>query len=952
MPGSPWTITSTKRRRTTATATATPTATPAPRKRTRTSNDVSSAGTSKRRALGQQTLTQIDFVKSPSFEDEDDLDQAELEPIGQPAVQRHVRPGRQRLKKRDSTLTQMDFFDPLTAAATNTLDDHIARISQTGSPGKRPPIPAFDGAQDHQLQPRKAMDHPRLLPENSARTTKATKQAEKVKNLEGQDGHQEYQPRKRRKVHIDEDSRGQENRRRSGRIAAATASGPATTAPPADTVSQAASNPGRTHFSSAGRPILEVQDSTDFTEPSLDPTSRLAVMMAQPVTPSKTRDRIPSSQTPESLARTRRTRSSKRQPLADLNTNIQKTPSKVAKLGKPDIRSPAKHSPRRRICVLKVPQKALMPRTNRVDDSQQDIWSVQATSSPRREKGSSQLHVQRPQETVLSPPKTNTSTQLSRSQSIGPSIQDSTSPTEIDTQKSLPDIPAILGFAASPQPVAAKHDQEALMRVSTAPVAVQEESRTIPAGHHNGMPPDEEPVNMIPELQQVSSDELSDFGSPVANDTQFVKSLHNRVSSPVSRSGADKYRAKTAPASKQPTSSIPRGLSRASVPTSPPAFACNTTPLPAPRLVNTSPLRAVQQPAAAFSTESLPLLATKSRPAKQAAGRVRITKVPLNDTNEYQLSSSSSSPSLPPPPRPTQKSVHPASIPHPSQVSTQAPSTQGFYFPSSSAPNSFPVPHEAEVERITIKDSSSVPTRLSHIHQHDQDDELDAKGQIRLLDEHDDDDDDLDLDPSTWNTPTRNKYTGHDNRATGQLGEEGDITQTPTQILRTRSSLTRRETGGLSSPIITNATTRSQRDAELEVIALLSSSQPTEEQHEEEHHTPRPTSKIQHTTTEIRDFANDQPNQQSPPSSLLSSSIFSPSPPRQLRRKYSPIPGFDNDTQSDFTQDGHVTAAYIHRMREEGLLPKSYVPKPFKPKNWSKSMRSKRQHERAKAGKS
>lgn len=464
-------------------------------------------------------------------------------------------------------------------------------------------------------------------------------------------------------------------------------------------------------------------------------------------------------------------------------------------------------------------------------------------------------------------------------------------------------------------------------------------------GAHDEVPIDHETINMIPELKQVSSDELSDFGSPVANDTQFAKSLRNRVSSPVLTSDDDEHGAKSAPAEDTDASPPSRGLARATTAMLPP----RRSPLPAPRLVGTSPLRTVQRHVTGSSTESLPLLATKSLSPMKAANRVSIAKVPLNDMSDYQSRSSSSSPALPPQ-VPTQKSVHPASIPHPSQLSTQAPSTQGFHFPVSSAPNSCAAPREAAFERITIKDSSSLPARLSQLQQHVQDEELDAGEEIRLVDDFEDDDE-IDLDPPDWRAQSPSKNIRRQARTAQQGSNEEDVTQTPTQRLRTRSSLLRRETS--ESPLmITNATTRSQRDANLEVIALSSSSQPTYDRSEEDGLTPRPANKVQIATTETKDFADDQHIQQSPPSSSLSSSIFSPSPPRQLQRKYSPIPGFDNDTQSDFTQDGHITAAYIHRMREEGLLPKDYVPKPFKPKNWSKSMRSERQKERAKAGKS
>jgi len=940
MADSPWTITSTKRRRTATT--------PAQRKRVRLSNDVSgpsasrsrSRSTSRRRPSGQQTLTQIDFVTTPSFEDEDDLGHVEVEETGPATV-----PPRRRLKKRDSTLTQMDFFDPSAAVATNLSDVEPLGAPETGSTSDRlPPIPAFDGTQDDQPKPQNSMAPPRLR-HKPARTTRPVQKIQKTKSTEDQDDYQRHQPRKRRKVHIDDHDRDHENRRRSGRIAATTASESLPNPNMEGQLPKPASRRSRPHIGSAGRPVLEIQDSTDFTEPSLDANSTMAFMMAQPATPTRTRDRIPSSQTPESLSRTRMTRSNKRQPLAELNTNVQKTPSKAAKSTKFATKSPQKQSPRRKVCVLKVPPRALLPRTNRVDDSQQDVWSVQATSSPGRGKGSSQAREEQLQK-VGPLEESKTSRQSSQSQSNGPSVQESTPRADVDTQQALPDIADIFALPSASLPKTPDKAQKVAVPATTGAPDMHREVGKSAADGYDETHADREPVNMIPELEQVSSDQLSDFGSPLANDTQFVKSLHKRVSSPIPKSDDDRHRAQTAPAAEKHMSPKSWALSRASVPASPSKLSA----LPAPRLVTTSPLRTAQRQVAGSSTESLSLPAAKGRSPKMSTDRVRITKVPLNDTNEYQRLSSSSSPLLPPP-LPMQKNVHPASIPHPSQVSTQAPSTQGLYFPTSSAPNSFPAPHGAEVERITIKDSSSVPARLSQFQQDDQDEELDDDGEIRLVDGTDDEDD-LDLDPSTWKPPFPNKATGSTTQASGRRGEEEDITQTPTQKSRTRNYSIRREPNDQSSPIVTNATTRSQRDAELDVIALPSSSQPTSDQHEADCHTARPARTAENTTIDIRDFADNRLEQGSPSSSPLSSSIFSPSPPRPLQRKYTPIPGFDNDTQSDFTQDGHVTAAYIHRMREEGLLPKNYTPKPFKPKNWSKSMRSEKQKDRAKAGKS
>ncbi len=87
-------------------------------------------------------------------------------------------------------------------------------------------------------------------------------------------------------------------------------------------------------------------------------------------------------------------------------------------------------------------------------------------------------------------------------------------------------------------------------------------------------------------------------------------------------------------------------------------------------------------------------------------------------------SSAASSPSLPPPPQPrfvTQQSIRPASMPRPSQVSTQA-ATQQSWLPMSSMP--FPYTYTTSSpsrynhnapEHVTIKDSSSIPIPLRDI---------------------------------------------------------------------------------------------------------------------------------------------------------------------------------------------------------------------------------------------
>jgi hypothetical protein len=58
-------------------------------------------------------------------------------------------------------------------------------------------------------------------------------------------------------------------------------------------------------------------------------------------------------------------------------------------------------------------------------------------------------------------------------------------------------------------------------------------------------------------------------------------------------------------------------------------------------------------------------------------------------------------------------------------------------------------------------------------------------------------------------------------------------------------------------------------------------------------------------------------------------SQIQPAEPPKEADELTPLPGFDNDTQSDFTQDGHVTAAFVRRQWDTGELPRWYTPKPY-----------------------
>lgn len=933
-----WSITRSKRKSTTRAST--------PRKRTKRS-DTAATNRHPSALQPQQTLTQIAFVTSSSFEDDDPL--LELDPPPQDVPQRvterpprtlkrdstltqmsfgssfggsgerrrssmqpPTRSVRKKPKKRDSTLTQMDFFHG-NMDGTAEFDDTML------------PDIDYQSAEPQAIAP--AQSFASLAPATPIRNEKLAR----VRTPETQ----EYQPGKR-KLKQDDVQQESGKRRRSSRIAAAVSPAVDTTFVRPDTMAVPSSR-RRTPATVPRRPLLEIQDSTEFLE---EPVDNIALPQSSkilnPSTPTKNLQRIPSSQTPESIRRSAAkqmlspSKASPRRPLAELSTNLRMSSRKTAqskarKYGS-NRKNTVRKSPSRKICVLKVPKVALasIKRGVRVEDLEHDIYSLQPTSPLVREPHSSpDRHSDVPRTTVEE-----------SGPGGGPTIKETaSSQRNFETQESLPDISDILGIP--PRATVVTTEPAAVHPVPpSTPLrypTIEKSARIIRSDSHSDALLNQEPLNMIPELEQISTDELSDLGSPMANDTQFVKSLQERLSSPVVSSNieAKDTRAATVPRTSICSPNFIRGLARASFPGSSP----KKSPLPAPKLVHTSPARKISQKTTDSSgIRAMPYFSTQNRSFEN----VKTVQLPLNDTLEYQQLSSS--PKLPQAPlSSTQKSTQPASIPRPSQISTQAPS-QG-YFPSSSAPQALAFPHDTEIERITIKDSSSFPARLSQIVQH-LDDESELEGDLDLF-EGSQDEDDLDLDPSTL--PLSMTKMKSDTTQASRFDQE-DITQTPTQKTRYSKILPQGQSSTQSSPIVTNATTRSQRDAKLEVVALTSSSSPSRSDKFKDNTTPKPRKQTSQASSYSRtksahktvNTLSSPSKPTSPPSSSLSSSLYSPSPPRDLKRKYSPIPGFNNDTQSDFTQGGSVTAAYVHRMWDRGELPRTFVPKPYKVKRLRK----------------
>lgn len=939
MSDAPWTITSSKRKPSTRVA--------SPKKRIKHKHDATTTGQDGAFSRPQQTLTQIAFVTNPSSDNEEPL--IDFEPL-RTGLSKPTTNEPPRLLSRDSTLTQMDFGSSFSSPIERQSSSMRPPARKTRRKSKKrestlTQMDFFNANMDGAAELEETMLSSPPVPSEEPLTT-ATSFASPGKTITTPvhehpqvdvvyPGTQNYRSRKRKRGN-EQAQLDSEKRRRSSRIAAAA------TTPTATTTSV---KPGRIQPPSACRrapttisrkPLLEIQDSTEFLEEPVDSAvSPQPAGAIAPSTPTKNIGRIPSSQTPETIRcitpgrAVSLTKGSSRQPLAELSSNLRMPGQKFAqsKIRTIDLFSETniKKSPPRTICTLKVLKRApaSVGEVHRAEDPEHDIYSLQATSSPTRRGGSSQNEL-------------SDLPELSKraSSSIGgPTIKETASSQRmVESQNSLPDINDVLGL----RPVAAADGAaEAQLRDPARPTKVQRnptsggDGRTV---DQSEMLLGQEPVNMIPELESVSTDEMSDFGSPVANDTQFIRSLRDRLSSPVAvtavaTSSIEGNRAVTVPRTSNRSPILARGLSRGSLPGSPP----RRSPLPAPKLVHTSPARRPPpQATGSSSLRALPSFSTQNRSSEN----VQISLVPLNDTVEHHQSSSS--PALPPAPLSSAaKGEHLASIPHPSQVSTQVPS-QG-YFPTSSAPHTFPFPHDSEVERVTVKDPSSFPAHLSQIMQH-VDDGSESEGDLNLLEDLQDEDD-LDLDPST--VPVDVLRTKKENIHGGTTFEE-DVTQTPTQKSRYRKSPVAAHSSTQSSPIITNATTRSQRNAKLEVIPLTSSSSPLRPQRPSDNgNTPKPqkSTPAKYASPKGKERVNEPPSQTSPPSSSLSSSIYSPSPPRDLKRKYSPIPGFNNETQSDFTQNGSVTAAYVHRMWDKGDLPKSFVPKPYKVKNFHPSLR-------------
>ncbi|KAL2421965.1 hypothetical protein ABEF95_003081 [Exophiala dermatitidis] len=920
-----WTITRTKRK--------TKSLTPAPRKRPRVNDIKGESNRSRRASDSQRTLTQAQWLTPPtSFEEEDkQLDREH-------AAERRRTPAtktRRAPLKRNTTLTQMDFLSFPPPDDADFDDTMLAPVE----PGATHP-PQLDGTYDSPRKPRNRKGT------GTPSTAKSLSKRRKAPlHVESQD----YKPStKKRKSEVRNDVPSSPPRRSSKRLATKNE----VFSDPVQNLAYfeealGVTTPKKPEKDARNKlPIpLEIKDSVDDDVIDLESASPMKYCQTLlPQTPRRNRAIILSSQSPESLPpSTRRTQEesielpalSQRTPLAERSVNIPVAP--VMKRS----RMKAGRAPRRlksKIVTLKLPKRG----QSRVADSQANLWSIPSSSSPHQaskhsKKATAQTH---DTEQVAVPFGEAEIPATSQVQTV------KSSPPDIESEDSLPELSDLVGAKPPTErqgcedtaehlaPSEDKTASDPIVRdfaVTPRPARIQTE-RDLPAtgepsqllGDQTGHPDQDVDMNL-----EVDDDDL---GSPIANDTQFNVDVVHRISSPpllpshVEDSAEDPHHHVPPSSSGIPSTSLAAPVSsQADIPNPP------QTPMPLPRLVGSSTSRSPAKVVLDSEDEADEVAFPRPALLHRSSTHVSTTKVPLND----MIPPRPSSPTLPSSKTATPKSVFPASLPHPSQMSTQE-ATQGYLnmssYPPQQAGGLGSSSEDDKAEKITIKDSSSCQVSMSQLPQYAGSQPSQSQVKIELgLDEafdneavdHEDEDEegDLDLDPPST-LPSRSDRVGlGDYREIEIEDEDTTATAAAAAAAAAATPVQRRKTRTLGS------SGRKAREVEM-------GDEDTRATHinDKEDGGRNDRDREVHVNDD-NDIDNDtespsvRPSQQS--ISLSISDIPSSPQPTPLQREYSPIPGFDNETQSNFTQNGHVTAYYIHRQHEKGILPEWFIPKPY-----------------------
>jgi len=680
----PWTVRTTKRK--------SPNSPPNPQKRQRSFEHLEDEPASIRCKSRQQTLTQIQFVPSRSQEDKD----GNLTPIV--AVPRRA-PAKQnvaRLQKRNSTLTQMDFV----ATCPKDVDQQNELTPIRDGEGI---LIQLDGTRDTP-RPRRQSGPPITVESTSKRKATPIVPHES----------QEFRPtKKKRKADI----KAKEETVDAGRqVPSRMASVKATRLidllsarhdEDDDESRERSEGPGIIWNAAAPSEQDERALPQKTSWPTSDqekrhPSQREKFGVSFLGTPSK-KNIVPSSQSPESLPpSTRKTDAlntgnrillQERSPLKERSANARLSQRKKDYGGFP-LKLQQEPSPaKRKICTLKFPRRDLQQERTSVGDgmviSKHTIWSP-PSSSPRSEKhpvvpmpdikeiieGSEskqsakqllQTPIPEPTESAEEDePDILASSQLSHERA--PFSSEGSS----EKQEILPSLRGLLGQRHMPEEATTfagtnnhnqPYDQAGHSDVVVKDFVMAEEqwrAQTQNAGLNQDDPPTvgSPGAVFVADSQEGSVLALSP-GSSIANDTQFNAELAERM----------------------PTSSADASPSPSASPT----------------------YRRSYSPSAQLD-QGMGLSLSRPNLVHQRGTYSTTKTIPLNDT--------SSSPSLPP--RFAPRTVYPASLPHPSQVSTQDP-TQ-LYLPMSSMPLApLSSPPKSGPNTITIKDSSSASKPLREI---------------------------------------------------------------------------------------------------------------------------------------------------------------------------------------------------------------------------------------------
>jgi hypothetical protein len=660
----PWTVRTMKRKP--------PNSGPNPRKRQRLFEHLEDGPATIRRQTHQQTLTQIRFIPDQSREDRD----GNLTPIA--AVPRRAS-GKQnvpRLQKRNSTLTQMDFV------ATGPKDENRPNELNAISDGEDGLV-QLDGTRDTP-RPRRRSGTPNMVGSTSKRKAKPVVSHES----------QEFRPaKKRRKTDINAKEATTEARRQTpSRMASVKAT---------RTIGLLSAGHDSDHEEDQERlespsilwnvtspspqdrqalPQKTSRSASDQEKQHLSQCEKFGVSF--PRTPSKKKTIIPSSQSPESLPPSTRKPdapstsnllSQERSPLKERSANVPVSrPRKdhgAFPLGLQQATSPAK----RKICTLKFPRHGLQhERTSAREGtvvSKHTMWSP-LSSSPRieRSKEPSAVRMSDIMDRVADSETKQPSKQLLQApipwtaESVEENERDIIASSQSDHVRTpLWGVGAIEKqetLSSLPGFWGRRHTPEAATTFARG--EEQQRAQTHNAGSNQDDPPTLRSPGavFVADSQEGSVLALSP-GFSIANDTQFNAELAERV----------------------PTSSTDASPSPSARPT-----ACRT-PSPSARLDRETELP-LPHPDLVYQRSTYSTTKT----------------IPLNDT--------SSSPSLPA--RVAQCTVYPASLPRPSQVSTQEP-TQSYLPVSSMALAPLSSPPKSGMTTITVKDSSSVSRPLREI---------------------------------------------------------------------------------------------------------------------------------------------------------------------------------------------------------------------------------------------